>query len=83
MAPKIVRPVCKSSKGIVIMRRLLNNLHRHRASLNTSIFFEEGIVHSLGSAWTSRVPIGLPSTHILLRLAFPPPNGQLFVEVFL
>ena len=39
------------------MCRLLNGLHRLRACLNTSLFFEEGGIHSLRPAWISRVPI--------------------------
>lgn len=57
MAPKIVRSACESGEGIVIMRCLLNSLHRPWAGLNTSIFFEEGGIHSLEPAWTSRVLI--------------------------
>ncbi|KAB2617769.1 hypothetical protein D8674_013638 [Pyrus ussuriensis x Pyrus communis] len=41
------------------MHHRLNDLHRPRAGLNSSIFFEERTVHSLGPAWTSRVLIAM------------------------
>ncbi|KAB2614643.1 hypothetical protein D8674_021231 [Pyrus ussuriensis x Pyrus communis] len=57
MAPKTTRLAYESGEGIVNICRLLNGLHRHRAGLNTSIFFKEGGVHALGPAWTSKAPI--------------------------
>lgn len=59
MTPKTTHPAYESGEGIVNMRRLLNGLHRPRAGLNTSIFFEEGWIHSLGLTWTSRVLISM------------------------
>ncbi|KAM2457978.1 hypothetical protein ACFX1W_006829 [Malus domestica] len=59
MAPKTTRYAYESGESIVNMCRFLNGLHRHRASLNTSIFFKEGGVHSLGPAWTSRALISM------------------------
>lgn len=67
MAPKIVRHACESGKEIINMRCRINDFHCPRAGLNTSIFFEKGEVHSLGLAWTSRVPIvvenNMPTTN--------------------
>ncbi|KAM1022535.1 hypothetical protein ACFX13_044164 [Malus domestica] len=58
MAPKL-RPACESGEGIVNLHRRLNNFHRPWANLNLSIFFEEEDVHSLGPAWTTRVPVAV------------------------
>ncbi|KAM1140232.1 hypothetical protein EV1_039913 [Malus domestica] len=41
------------------MCRLLNGLHRPRASLHIELFFKEGGVHSLVPTWTSPVPIAV------------------------
>ncbi|RXI00634.1 hypothetical protein DVH24_000868 [Malus domestica] len=61
MAPKAARTQspCETDEGISTMHRLLNGLHRPRAGLYTELFFEEGRVHSLGPAWTYRVPIAV------------------------
>ncbi|KAB2600540.1 hypothetical protein D8674_040516 [Pyrus ussuriensis x Pyrus communis] len=61
MAPKIAQTQssCETSEGITTIRRLLNGLHRPRAGLQTSLFFEEAGVHSLGLLWTFQVPIAV------------------------
>ncbi|KAM1075014.1 hypothetical protein ACFX2B_019683 [Malus domestica] len=60
MVPKS-RPTYESGEEIVTLRHRLNSLDRLQASLNLSIFFEEDGVHSLGPAWTARVPITMES----------------------
>ncbi|KAB2625292.1 hypothetical protein D8674_016952 [Pyrus ussuriensis x Pyrus communis] len=88
MAPKS-RSTCKSSEGIVIFHRHLNNLHRHQASLNLPIFFLEDRAHSLGPKpleflllWkaTCLPSNGSPVVLMKLRRAFLLPNGRISKE---
>ncbi|KAM1456862.1 hypothetical protein ACFX13_034958 [Malus domestica] len=64
MAPKVaqIQSPYETGKGIYIMRRLLNGLHRLRASLQTSFFFKEEVMHSLGPAWTSHALIAVENS---------------------
>ncbi|KAM1342601.1 hypothetical protein ACFX2F_006908 [Malus domestica] len=83
MAPKTTRYAYESGESIVNMCRLLNGLHRHRASLNTSIFFKKGEVHSLGPAWTSRAPISMENNMPKVnRFTFDPYSSKVGISSF-
>ncbi|KAM2892044.1 hypothetical protein COP2_010258 [Malus domestica] len=60
MAPKS-HSACESGEGIVTLRRGLNCLHHPQVGLYLPIFFLENGTHSLGPAWTFKVPIVVES----------------------
>ncbi|KAB2610949.1 DNA-directed RNA polymerases II, IV and V subunit 3-like [Pyrus ussuriensis x Pyrus communis] len=56
MAPKVVRIqcLCETGKGISIMCRLLNSLHRPQAGLHTELFFEDGKIFCFSTSMALR-----------------------------